>query len=234
MRFPFLNFLSSSTLGAMAIDRGNETTTQLLTLLNVSATKAGKRKWILDDTRPSEKLNKRRSVQFGEVHVNELEETPEQTPEQDAEGDTVMDDEQEAKEIAEEDETAQGAYSSSASQTPLLTLHQTTRLIPTKVISAQVLRTSLQRNVRQQRVKRGRLQGHNMGSLEVQWTMYRTPKGAQSKSASSQRCVPLNYCMSLLTERCSRSWRDCGRPSRNVSQSCQKVIQTIVKLSIGL
>jgi U3 small nucleolar RNA-associated protein 25 len=46
----------------MAIDSGSETTTQLLTLLNVSATKAGKRKWILDDDlRPAQKLNKRQA-----------------------------------------------------------------------------------------------------------------------------------------------------------------------------
>lgn len=50
----------------MAIDRGNGTTTQLLTLLNVSATKAGKRKWLLDDLKPTQKLNKRRTVQFEE------------------------------------------------------------------------------------------------------------------------------------------------------------------------
>lgn len=53
----------------MGIDRGNETTTQLLTLLNVSATKAGKRKWESDDTRPKEKLNKRRVVLLDEPTV---------------------------------------------------------------------------------------------------------------------------------------------------------------------
>ena len=51
----------------MAFERGNSTTTQLLTLLNVSATKAGKRKWILDDIQPTRKLNKRRTVQFSDV-----------------------------------------------------------------------------------------------------------------------------------------------------------------------
>ena len=50
----------------MGLDRGNETTTQLLTLLNVSATKAGKRKWESDEPRPKEKLNKRRVVLFEE------------------------------------------------------------------------------------------------------------------------------------------------------------------------
>ena len=50
----------------MAFEPGNGTTTQLLTLLNVSATKVGKRKWILDDVRPTHKLNKRRTVQFSD------------------------------------------------------------------------------------------------------------------------------------------------------------------------
>lgn len=95
----------------MAIDRGNETTTQLLTLLNVSATKAGKRKWILDDARPSEKLNKRRNVQFDEGKINELEDTPEEVPKEDAEGDAVMDDTEEVKEVEEDEEAVQGTYS---------------------------------------------------------------------------------------------------------------------------
>lgn len=38
----------------------NSTTTRLLTLLNVSATKAGKRKWSAADEFPAEKLNKRK------------------------------------------------------------------------------------------------------------------------------------------------------------------------------
>lgn len=59
----------------MAIDHENGKTTQLLTLLNVSATKAGKRKWILDDIQPPRKLNKRRTVQFSEV-VGESEVQP--------------------------------------------------------------------------------------------------------------------------------------------------------------
>lgn len=50
----------------MAIDKGSEVTTKLLTLLNVSATKVGKRKWSSEVSRPSEKLNKRRVVAFTE------------------------------------------------------------------------------------------------------------------------------------------------------------------------
>ena len=46
----------------MGLDRGNETTTQLLTLLNVSATKGGKRKWVPDEEKPKARLNKRRVV----------------------------------------------------------------------------------------------------------------------------------------------------------------------------
>ena len=54
----------------MGLDRGNETTTQLLTLLNVSATKASKRKWVSDDAKPKEKLNKRRVILLDEPTVN--------------------------------------------------------------------------------------------------------------------------------------------------------------------
>lgn len=93
----------------MAIDRGNETTTQLLTLLNVSATKAGKRKWILDDTRPSEKLNKRRNVQFGEVQVNELSDSPAEPSAENADEDATMGELEEVRETEEEDEISHGA-----------------------------------------------------------------------------------------------------------------------------
>lgn len=44
------------------MDDGNSVTTRLLTLLNVSATKIGKRKRIEQDFIPSEKLNKRKST----------------------------------------------------------------------------------------------------------------------------------------------------------------------------
>jgi U3 small nucleolar RNA-associated protein 25 len=44
------------------MDDGNSITTKLLTLLNVSATKIGKRKRVDDDFVPAEKLNKRKSV----------------------------------------------------------------------------------------------------------------------------------------------------------------------------
>lgn len=49
-----------------AMDDDNSTTTRLLTLLNVSAVKAGKRKWLYEDPVPSHKLNKRKSVQLSE------------------------------------------------------------------------------------------------------------------------------------------------------------------------
>jgi U3 small nucleolar RNA-associated protein 25 len=92
----------------MAIDGGNEATTQLLTLLNVSATKAGKRKWILDDTKPAEKLNKRRNVQFGEVHVNEQEISSGEQPKEAAIEGIVMDDYTEENEPEGEEEASQG------------------------------------------------------------------------------------------------------------------------------
>lgn len=52
------------------MDDGNNTTTRLLTLLNVSAVKTGKRKrTTFDDATPlpSQKLNKRKSVLFADV-----------------------------------------------------------------------------------------------------------------------------------------------------------------------
>lgn len=45
------------------MDDGNSITTRLLTLLNISATKIGKRKRIEQDFIPSEKLNKRKSTE---------------------------------------------------------------------------------------------------------------------------------------------------------------------------
>jgi U3 small nucleolar RNA-associated protein 25 len=51
------------------MDDGNNVTTKLLTLLNVSATKISKRKLPHDDFIPSEKLNKRKAIAFAEVHV---------------------------------------------------------------------------------------------------------------------------------------------------------------------
>ncbi|TBU33717.1 digestive organ expansion factor [Dichomitus squalens] len=46
----------------MAIDESSSTTTRLLTLLNVSATKAGKRKRAYEESKSAEKLNKKRVV----------------------------------------------------------------------------------------------------------------------------------------------------------------------------
>ena len=68
----------------MGLDRGNETTTQLLTLLNVSATKAGKRKWITDDSRPKEKLNKRRVILVDEPTAVTIVERADEEGEEDA------------------------------------------------------------------------------------------------------------------------------------------------------
>ena len=90
----------------MAIDRENGTTTQLLTLLNVSATKAGKRKWILDDVQPTQKLNKRRTVQFSEV----LEDGPLHVPhkQKDEDEETKENDRHEHVEDVEEVEADEG------------------------------------------------------------------------------------------------------------------------------
>lgn len=61
-----------------SIDDSNSTTTRLLTLLNVSATKAGKRQWnYAEDSAPAEKLNKRKSARFsGPMDVSEAEVVP--------------------------------------------------------------------------------------------------------------------------------------------------------------
>lgn len=48
----------------MAIDNSNSATTRLLTLLNVSATKKGKRKRAIEDAPAPVKLNKRRTVRI--------------------------------------------------------------------------------------------------------------------------------------------------------------------------
>ena len=49
----------------MTIDGSSSTTTRLLTLLNVSATKANKRKRVyIEENQPTEKLNKKRATQF--------------------------------------------------------------------------------------------------------------------------------------------------------------------------
>jgi U3 small nucleolar RNA-associated protein 25 len=49
------------------MDDANLTTTRLLTLLNVSAVKTGKRKRTFDDSTPAPKLNKRKSVLFADL-----------------------------------------------------------------------------------------------------------------------------------------------------------------------
>jgi U3 small nucleolar RNA-associated protein 25 len=63
------------------MDDGNSVTTKLLTLLNVSATKLGKRKRICEDhLAPSDKLNKRKSASFAKP-TPELEEEETKAPE---------------------------------------------------------------------------------------------------------------------------------------------------------
>ncbi|KAJ2912720.1 hypothetical protein MD484_g7691, partial [Candolleomyces efflorescens] len=57
----------------MTIDDGTSVTTKLLTLLNVSATRLGKRKVDDDDFVPAEKLNKRKSISFSDkVYIKRL------------------------------------------------------------------------------------------------------------------------------------------------------------------
>lgn len=59
--------LSSRSTYVQAMDNPNATTTRLLTLLNVSAVKTGKRKCTFDDSAPVPKLNKRKSVLFTDI-----------------------------------------------------------------------------------------------------------------------------------------------------------------------
>lgn len=51
------------------MDDGNSTTTRLLTLLNISGTKAGKRKRNYSDDAPATKLNKRQSLRFADTNM---------------------------------------------------------------------------------------------------------------------------------------------------------------------
>lgn len=54
------------------MDEYNAPATQLLTLLNISATKAGKRKRSENDFIPAVKLNKRKSIKFGDAESSEV------------------------------------------------------------------------------------------------------------------------------------------------------------------
>lgn len=74
---PLPKFRKSPHSSTRATMVDSSTTTRLLTLLNVSATKSGKRKWDSEDTPRVEKLNKRKSVRL------DTEETSDQTPVQD-------------------------------------------------------------------------------------------------------------------------------------------------------
>ena len=99
----------------MGLDRGNETTTQLLTLLNVSATKSGKRKWESDEPRPKEKLNKRRVVLLEEptatiaAEPSELVESDTKEAQKTAEPSHVSSTAEDAQEDEDENEDTQGA-----------------------------------------------------------------------------------------------------------------------------
>lgn len=87
----------------MAIDDGTSVTTKLLTLLNVSATKLGKRKVDEDDFVPAEKLNKRKSISFSDkISIKRLDaEEHDVDPEKDGKKDKA-DAEDEAMDVDEE------------------------------------------------------------------------------------------------------------------------------------
>ncbi|OSD06957.1 digestive organ expansion factor [Trametes coccinea BRFM310] len=94
----------------MAIDNSSSTTTRLLTLLNVSATKAGKRKRTFEESKPTEKLNKKRAVQINASADKDRHEPSEGHTEKGEEDSTPMQTEEEegAPGGAEEDEPGHG------------------------------------------------------------------------------------------------------------------------------
>jgi|SRR5882762_2143491 len=87
------------------MDDGNSVTTRLLTLLNVSAVKTGKRKRTFDDPLPVKKLNKRKSVLF--TNVSNDEQQPAPNPTERAEDADALEqvEEIEQKEQAEDNES---------------------------------------------------------------------------------------------------------------------------------
>ncbi|KAH9892650.1 digestive organ expansion factor [Cubamyces lactineus] len=97
----------------MAVEDPNTTTTRLLTLLNVSATKAGKRKRTFEESlKPSEKLNKKRAVQIAAPEQND-EDSPERSNEEENAGSAPPQTEEEegAPGGEEEDDAGNGADS---------------------------------------------------------------------------------------------------------------------------
>lgn len=93
-------------LSQMAIDRGSETTVQLLTLLNVSATRAPKRKRLAECAEPRQKLNKRRTIQYEEGSSQSPDDTgPSASPEvEGAEREAIVEeDEAPEEELADEE-----------------------------------------------------------------------------------------------------------------------------------
>ncbi|KAJ3568005.1 hypothetical protein NP233_g5994 [Leucocoprinus birnbaumii] len=93
------------------MDNGNSVTTKLLTLLNVSATKVGKRKRTYEDhLGPSDKLNKRKSASFAEFTL-EVDDTVNEKANQDVEMEPIDDAVEEVAEAAEdEDENPANSY----------------------------------------------------------------------------------------------------------------------------
>ncbi|PPQ97532.1 hypothetical protein CVT26_006521 [Gymnopilus dilepis] len=97
----------------MAIDDGNPVTTKLLTLLNVSATKVGKRKRYDDDIAPTQKLNKRKSISFAETTTTRILDN-ENTAVEEVQKDVVMSVETVPAASVEEEEDLDAEESSSS------------------------------------------------------------------------------------------------------------------------
>ncbi|KAJ8076354.1 rRNA-binding ribosome biosynthesis protein utp25 [Marasmius tenuissimus] len=89
------------------MDDGNSTTTKLLTLLNVSATKLGKHKWdVYEEVKRPEKLNKRKTVKVAVVEGEQSESDAQDVEmlgiEESAEQNASYDDEKDGVEDASE------------------------------------------------------------------------------------------------------------------------------------
>lgn len=95
---------TSPLLRDSTMDDGNSVTTKLLTLLNVSATRIGKRKRPQDDFVPSEKLNKRKSITFAKTPIEKPNEDAMDAEKDTAESsvDVAMDEQEEGADPGDE------------------------------------------------------------------------------------------------------------------------------------
>ncbi|KAI0358530.1 digestive organ expansion factor [Trametes cingulata] len=150
----------------MAVDDPNATTTRLLTLLNVSATKAGKRKRTFEEAMPAEKLNKKRAVQIAAPEDGHDESSPERAEKEESATQAQTEEEEGAPGGEDEEEAGSGTDPYEAHF----------GLQPT--VLTESARDAVDRRAwTQQRAKLGKL-----GSV-----VEAVPEGAESSSAGSSR-----------------------------------------------